>query len=109
MLYNKDKNKGGDSMNQLESIRIAGYRGRWSEIDCMIYKSKSAPYGEKVYLMESNSYGDDWHCIVMDWQCNAICETWDSLRDTIRELEDGTRDDERTLEQIYRIEIYNKP
>lgn len=43
-----------------EHIRINGYDGTWYVIDCDIWR------GQFVYLLESEQYGDEMPCIIID-------------------------------------------
>ena len=45
---------------QNDHIRINGYRGTWYVIDCDIW------CGQFVYLLESEQYGDEMPCLIVN-------------------------------------------
>lgn len=58
---------------------IGGYHGSYSIID-------SVKVHQKYYhLLESNIYGDEAAMLIIDDECNIICETFDYWIDDLRE------------------------
>ncbi len=49
-------------MSKIEKLRIAGHRGTWYEID------RTTINGKKLYLMESEQWGDEAPSIIIDDQ-----------------------------------------
>ena len=70
---------------QLNSVKLKGYRGKWSGVDESYFK------GEKVIMLEHDTYGDDTCYLLVYENLKVICETHDDILTTIRELTDGTR------------------
>lgn len=56
-----------------DNIKVKGHKGTWYVIDKGYYR------GKPVYLLESEIYGDDAMCLVVDKEMNKICETADGL------------------------------
>ena len=65
-------------METLENIRIEGRTGTWYEID----------RNDRYILFESEEYGDEAGHILTDYDLQEVCETWDSLEETVDYLED---------------------
>jgi hypothetical protein len=70
---------------KFDGVKIAGYRGRWSQIADSYYN------GKKCYLLEHDTYGDETCGLLVDEDLNVIDETYDCIATTVRELTDGIR------------------
>lgn len=66
-------------MDKMQGVEVMTSRGleKWYAID------KMTKYGKKYYLMESEKFGDEVPCIVMDenkkvheWNCYDTLEEW---------------------------------
>lgn len=55
-------------MRELESIKIERHTGTWYEID------RRTLYGKTFYLMESEIYGDEAACIIIDEDHEPVVE-----------------------------------
>lgn len=51
-----------------ENIKVEGHRGTWYEIDSAIY------FGERLYLMESEIYGEDAPSIIINEHNEVIAQ-----------------------------------
>ncbi len=68
-----------------ESIRVDGYRGRWSEIDS--YETED---GCKFILLEHDAYGDETYylvCRVAGDDLLLVCETRDDIETALSDSE----------------------
>lgn len=64
-----------DTMKK-ENIKIEGHVGTWYVIDETEWK------GEKVYLLEHETYGDEAACLIVDNKLNIILEdVWNGLEE----------------------------
>ena len=50
------------------NLKIKGHIGTWYVIDESHYK------GKKVFLLESENFGDDAPCLIIDNDCNLIMQ-----------------------------------
>ena len=65
-----------------QNLKIANHIGTWYVIDDAYYR------GEKVYLVESEVYGDEAACLIVDSNLNLIHEdVWNGFAD-LDDLED---------------------
>lgn len=59
-----------------ENIKIKGYRGTWYVIDESYYN------GEKVYLLEHETYGDEAACLIVNEKLEVILDdVWNGFDD----------------------------
>ena len=64
------------------NIKIKGHTGTWYSIDKMEYN------GDWIYLMESEVYGSDSPCIIIDKDNNLLLEDiWNGFNDWEEYLE----------------------
>ena len=57
-----------------EHIKVEGHIGRWYVID------ESYHRGQKVYLLEHETYGDEAACVIIDQEGKLIMEdVWNGL------------------------------
>ena len=56
-----------------EHIKVEGYRGTWYVIDSTIFQ------GEKYFLLEHETYGDETEALVVNIYGGVITETWDDI------------------------------
>lgn len=67
-----------------ESIKITGYRGRWSEID------RINRDGKNLYLMEHDTYGDMTEGLIIDDENNVVLDdVWNGFDDYFYAVETG--------------------
>lgn len=65
---------------QKENIRIKGHLGTWSVIDEREWQ------GEKVYLLEHETYGDEAACLIVNENLEIILEdVWNGFDDLYNE------------------------
>lgn len=67
-------------MSKIEKLKIAGHSGTWYEID------RATINGKKLYLMESEQWGDEAPSIIMDDQHNVILDDVRNGFDDYREM-----------------------
>jgi len=62
---------------QKGNLTIEGHEGTWYVIEEAIYN------GEKVYLLESEQYGDEAACLIVDKNLKILAEdVWNGFFDT---------------------------
>ena len=65
----------------MENVKVKGFRGRWHSIDEKVY------FGEILYLMEHDFYGDETACIIIDKNANLIYDdVWNGFDDLDEEF-----------------------
>lgn len=63
-------------MEELNGIKIEGYRGKWHSIDSIHFGTHT------LFLMEHDYYGDLTHCLIVDENKRLICEeVWNGFDD----------------------------
>lgn len=59
-----------------DGIKIEGYVGRWYVIDETIWN------GEKVYLLEHETYGDEAACLIVNENLSVVLDdVWNGFDD----------------------------
>lgn len=59
-----------------EGIKIKGHRGTWYVIDEAVYD------GKRLYLLESEIWGDEVASLIVDEDCNVILDdVWNGFFD----------------------------
>lgn len=66
----------------MQSVKIKGYKGKWSEIDHTIRN------GVRYLLLENDFYGDATCGLIVDDELNVIDETWDDIETALDDLLD---------------------
>lgn len=70
--------------NNFEHIKINNHIGKWYEIDNTIYKNI------EYHLMESEIYGDEACCLIIDNNYNVIVEdVYNGFLDLYEALDEG--------------------
>lgn len=59
-----------------DNIRVEGHIGTWYVID------KAIINGKHLYLLESEEYGDEAACLIVDNKCQLVMEdVWNGFED----------------------------
>lgn len=70
-------------MKKQDNIKIEGYKGTWYVVDKTIYN------GKRYYLLESEIWGDEAPCLIIDEKGNVILdEVWNGFGDLYEAFED---------------------
>lgn len=60
----------------VDGLKVEGHKGTWYVIAMQYYK------GERVYLLEHETYGDGSACLIVNGNLNIICDdVWNGFLD----------------------------
>lgn len=59
-----------------DQIKIEGHKGKWYVINETYFK------GQKIYLLEHETYGDETACLIVDGNFNVLLDdVWNGFND----------------------------